>query len=39
MKFSSPVYNIIPVPIEKIEPNTYNTNSVSKPELKLLFVF
>ena len=37
MKFSSPVYNIIPVPIEKIEPNTYNPNSVAPPELKLLY--
>ena len=37
MKFSSPVYNIISVPIEKIEPNTYNPNSVAPPELKLLY--
>lgn len=33
----SPVYNIIPVPIEKIEPNDYNPNSVAPPELKLLY--
>lgn len=37
MKFSSPVYNIISVPIERIEPNTYNPNSVAPPELKLLY--
>lgn len=37
MTFTSPVYNIIPVPIEKIEPNTYNPNSVAPPELKLLY--
>ncbi len=37
MSFKSPVYNIIPVPIEKIEPNTYNPNSVAPPELKLLY--
>lgn len=37
MKSSSPVYHIIPVPLEKIEPNTYNPNSVAPPELKLLY--
>ncbi|MCM1127836.1 MAG: ParB/RepB/Spo0J family partition protein [Lachnospiraceae bacterium] len=37
MKSKSPVYNIIPVPIEKIEPNTYNPNSVAPPELSLLY--
>lgn len=37
MKFDSPVYRIISVPIEKIEPNTYNPNSVAPPELKLLY--
>ena len=37
MNFISPVYNIIPVPVEKIEPNTYNPNSVAPPELKLLY--
>lgn len=37
MTSTSPVYNIIPVPIEKIEPNTYNPNSVAPPELKLLY--
>ena len=37
MAFISPVYNIIRVPIEKIEPNTYNPNSVAPPEMKLLY--
>ena len=37
MKFKSPVYNVIAVPIDKIVPNTYNPNSVAPPELKLLY--
>lgn len=37
MAFISPVYHVIAVPIEKIEPNTYNPNSVAPPELKLLY--
>lgn len=37
MPYVSPVYNIIQVPIDKIEPNTYNPNSVAPPELKLLY--
>lgn len=37
MEFTSPVYSIISVPIEKIEPNTYNPNSVAPPELSLLY--
>ncbi len=37
MKFKSPAYGVIAVPIEKIEPNTYNPNSVAPPELKLLY--
>lgn len=37
MAFVSPAYHIISVPIEKIEPNTYNPNSVAPPELKLLY--
>lgn len=37
MEYRSPVYNIISVPIEKIEPNTYNPNSVAPPELSLLY--
>lgn len=34
---TSPVYHIIAVPIEKIEPNAYNPNSVAPPEMKLLY--
>ena len=37
MKAKSPVYNIIAVPFEKIEPNTYNPNMVAPPEMKLLY--
>lgn len=37
MAFISPVYQVIAVPIEKIDPNTYNPNSVAPPELKLLY--
>ncbi len=37
MDFTSPVYNIKSVPIEKIVPNTYNPNSVAPPELRLLY--
>lgn len=33
----SPVYNVISVPIEKIEPNTYNPNAVAPPEFQLLY--
>ncbi|MCI9384163.1 MAG: chromosome partitioning protein ParB, partial [Lachnospiraceae bacterium] len=37
MKFKSPVYQVISVPIGKIEPNTYNPNTVAPPEMKLLY--
>lgn len=37
MASKSPVYNVIAVPIEKIEPNTYNPNAVAPPEMKLLY--
>ncbi len=37
MKSKSPVYKIIPVPIEKIKPNTYNPNTVAPPEMRLLY--
>lgn len=37
MEFESPVYHVIAVPVEKIEPNTYNPNSVAPPEMKLLY--
>jgi len=33
----SPVYNIIAVPVEKIQANSYNPNSVAPPEMKLLY--
>lgn len=37
MSYKSPVYNVIAVPIEKIQPNTYNPNVVAPPEMKLLY--
>lgn len=37
MKMKSPVYQVISVPIGKIEPNTYNPNTVAPPEMKLLY--
>lgn len=37
MKSPSPVYNVIAVPIEKIQANSYNPNSVAPPEMKLLY--
>jgi len=37
MAFQSPVYHVIPVPVEKIKPNSYNPNSVAPPEMKLLY--
>lgn len=33
----SPVYNVLPVPVEKIQANSYNPNSVAPPEMKLLY--
>lgn len=33
----SPVYNVIAVPIEKIQANSYNPNAVAPPEMKLLY--
>ncbi|HEM9584482.1 TPA: ParB-like nuclease domain-containing protein [Streptococcus agalactiae] len=35
--FCSPVYNVKPIPIEKIQANSYNPNSVASPEMKLLY--
>jgi ParB-like chromosome segregation protein Spo0J len=32
----SPVYNVIAVPIEKVQANAYNPNAVAPPEMKLL---
>ena len=37
MDYKSAVYHVIAVPIEKIEPNTYNPNAVAPPEMKLLY--
>lgn len=37
MKYKSPVYNVIPVPVDKIQANNYNPNSVAPPEMKLLY--
>ena len=34
--FTSPVYNVKKVPIEKIRANSYNPNAVAPPEMKLL---
>lgn len=34
----SPVYNVIAVPIEKIQANNYNPNAVAPPEMKLLYM-
>lgn len=36
MSFKSPVYNVIPVRIEKIKANDYNPNAVAPPEMALL---
>lgn len=33
---SSPVYNVLAVPMEKIRANSYNPNAVAPPEMKLL---
>jgi ParB-like chromosome segregation protein Spo0J len=35
--FKSPVYNILAVPIDKIEANDYNPNHVAKREMDLLY--
>lgn len=35
--YTSPVYNIKKVPINKIRANTYNPNHVAPPEMKLLY--
>lgn len=35
--YQSPVYNVRPVPIEKIRANEYNPNNVAPPEMKLLY--
>ena len=33
----SPVYNVLRIPINKIQANTYNPNAVAPPEMKLLY--
>lgn len=33
----SPVYKVLAVPIDKIQANSYNPNSVAAPEMKLLY--
>lgn len=35
--YKSPVYNVKAIPIEKIQANAYNPNSVAPPEMKLLY--
>lgn len=35
--YSSPVYNVKAIPIEKIQANSYNPNHVATPEMKLLY--
>lgn len=37
MSYTSPVYNVIAVPIEQIHANAYNPNSVAPPEMELLY--
>lgn len=32
----SPVYNVLRIPVEKIQANAYNPNAVAPPEMKLL---
>lgn len=36
LNYVSPVYNIYPIPIEKIRANAYNPNIVAPPEMDLL---
>lgn len=36
-EFTSPVYRIQAIPIEKIKANAYNPNHVAPPEMKLLY--
>lgn len=35
---TSPVYNVLSIPVEKIRANSYNPNAVAPPEMKLLEV-
>jgi ParB-like chromosome segregation protein Spo0J len=34
--FVSPVYGVVPVPIDKVQANDYNPNTVAPPEMELL---
>ena len=34
--YTSPVYNVLRIPIKKIRANSYNPNAVAPPEMKLL---
>lgn len=36
--YSSPIYNVRPVPIEKIQANSYNPNIMSPTDLELLYI-
>lgn len=36
-KYKSPVYSVKAVPIDKIQANAYNPNTVAPPEMKLLY--
>lgn len=36
-EYTSPVYGVRPVPIEKVRANEYNPNSVAPPEMRLLY--
>lgn len=36
MNYESPVYGVKKIPIDKIQANSYNPNSVAPPEMKLL---
>lgn len=36
MSFKSPVYNVLRVPVEKVQANDYNPNRVAPPEMALL---
>ena len=35
-RYSSPVYNVRAVPVEKVSANNYNPNVVAPPEMQLL---
>ena len=36
MNYTSPVYNVKPIPVEKVRANSYNPNKVAPTEMKLL---